>query len=124
MPDEGGTGNLGVKVVFCGVGFIFSQGSHFLVYIIFKDFHQEIWKKTVAAAQHIKTKDRNPAKGAQAFFSGCGVVLVQIVFGVGKDDIGVILLIKGNQVFQDFLARVRETTGFELPDNHVFFWYA
>jgi hypothetical protein len=123
MPNQGGAGYIRLEVVFILVGFILSQGLDLLLDIRFADFHQERWEKAMTRADDIEAEHRRSAEGAQGFIRDRGMILVYIRAGMDENDLGMMLPVQFDQVFEDLLAEMRETAGFKAADDHIPGWH-
>ena len=72
-------------------------------------------EETVAAAKDVKTQDGCSAESAGSFLGDGLVILVDILRGMHKDDLWLILTPQREHLFEYLLPKVWKTAGFELP---------
>ena len=87
VADHGGAGDGWVEIILAGIGFIFRQRGDLALHILLGHFDQEIGEEAIAGAQHIKPQHGGAAECAQGFFGDGAVILVDIRFGVDKDNL-------------------------------------
>jgi hypothetical protein len=83
------------------------------------DFNQKIGEKSIRRTQDVKAQDGRPTECPKGFFRNGGVVLMDIGPGMNENDIRALIVVQADQVFQDFLPDVGETTCLKGADDHV-----
>src|SRR5258706_12779190 len=104
MAHHDGAGEFAVEIIPITIGFVLSKGFDLLIHIFFSDFHQEMGEESVGRTHHIEPEDCDPSKSAERLVCHCIVILMNILFRVSKDQIGLKILAESQEIFKNILS--------------------
>ena len=121
MTYHDGAGQLAVEVISIAISLVTRQRFDLFIHVFLGHFDQKVREESIGRPDDVEAQDGDAAKGAQGFIGHGEMILVDILFGMDKDQIGIEILAQPEEVFQDLLPGVGKDSGRKWTEDDFFF---